>query len=295
MKKQTKIGLVLAAAAVISVSVASLVSARGWAQQGSDWYYVDNNGDYVTETIQSSGNAKFYLGEDGAMVRDYFLEEYDDNTYYFGSNGAMVTNTWVAIDSSIVENQGDYVPDNYWYYFQASGKAMKAASGQMKKAINDTQVALENIVDTLKNTSNGLISASGVVSKETDATGIGVDNVSSAADELANASTSMAQDVSDISMNMTELSSIMERSVESANSLSVASSEIENATDNGNHVVESLADINERSYVEFNAIFEAIDDIKKSGEKISDFVLRGKSGSAAEKYAQSNGFTFIPS
>ena len=32
-----------------------------------------------------------------------------------------------------------------------------------------------------------------------------------------------------------------------------------------------------------------------SGEKISDFVLRGKPGSAAEKYAQSNGFSFIPS
>ena len=137
MKKQTKIGLVLAAAAVISVSVASLVSARGWAQQGSEWYYVDNNGDYVTETIQSSGNAKFYLGEDGAMVRDYFLEDYDDNTYYFGSNGAMVTNTWVAIDSSIVDNTVDYIPDNYWYYFQSSGKAVKGSTTSMKKMTID--------------------------------------------------------------------------------------------------------------------------------------------------------------
>ena len=139
MKKQTKLGLVLAAAAVISVSVASLVSARGWVQNGADWYYVDNNGEYVTDTIQSSGNAKFYLGEDGAMMRDYFLEEYGDsnNAYYFGQNGAMVTNTWVAIESSRVENQEDYVPDNYWYYFQASGKAMKAGSGAIKKTTID--------------------------------------------------------------------------------------------------------------------------------------------------------------
>lgn len=137
MKKQTKLGLVLAAAAVISVSVASLVSARGWVQNGADWYYVDNAGEYVTETIQSSGNAKFYLGEDGTMQRDYFLEEYNNNAYYFGQNGAMVTNTWVAIESSRVENQEDYVPDNYWYYFQASGKAMKAASGNIKKTTID--------------------------------------------------------------------------------------------------------------------------------------------------------------
>ena len=137
MKKQTKLGLVLAAAAVISVSVASLVSARGWVQNGADWYYVDNAGEYVTETIQSSGNAKFYLGEDGTMQRDYFLEDYNGNSYYFGQNGAMVTNTWVAVESSRVENQDEYVPDNYWYYFQASGKAMKGQTAGMKKTTID--------------------------------------------------------------------------------------------------------------------------------------------------------------
>lgn len=137
MKKQTKLGLVLAAAAVISVSVASLVSARGWVQNGADWYYVNNDGEYVTDTIQSSGNSKFYLGEDGAMQRDYFLEDYNENTYYFGSNGAMVTNTWVAIDSTRVGNTDDYIPDNFWYYFQASGKAMKGTGEKGKKATID--------------------------------------------------------------------------------------------------------------------------------------------------------------
>ena len=137
MKRQTKFGLVLAAAAVISVTVASLVCARGWVQNGADWYYVDSNNEYVTETIQASGNAKFYLNENGAMVRDYFLEDYNENTYYFGSNGAMVTNTWVAVDSALVENQDDYVPDNYWYYFQASGKAMKGTSDRVKKTTID--------------------------------------------------------------------------------------------------------------------------------------------------------------
>ncbi len=142
--------------------------------------------------------------------------------------------------------------------------------GVMKKALNDTEDALEQIVGTLRSTSNGLVLASDSVSEGTDATGIGMDNVSSAADDLANASTSMAQDVSDISLNMTELSSIMERSVDSAQSLSDASTKIGEVTDKGNSVVEQLAEINEKSYVEFNAIFEAIDDIKKSGTKISE-------------------------
>lgn len=142
--------------------------------------------------------------------------------------------------------------------------------GVMKQALNDTEEALENIVETLKSTSKGLVNASDTVSRGTDATGVGVDNVSSAADELANASTAMAQDVSDISSNMVELSSIMERSVESAKSLSEASNKIEDVTESGNDVVEELAGINERSFAEFNSIFEAIDEIKKSGAKISE-------------------------
>jgi glucan-binding YG repeat protein len=132
----------LASVALLVVSAASIVSARGWVQQGGNWYYQNADGDFVTETMQNSNNSKFYLGEDGAMVTDYFLEDYGDgaNCYYFGSNGAMVTNTWVAIDPAIVSNQADYVPTVYWYYFGATGKATKAsdnASGGVKKVTID--------------------------------------------------------------------------------------------------------------------------------------------------------------
>lgn len=138
MKKQTKLGLILAAAAVLSVSVASLVSAKGWVQEGGEWYYLDSNEERVTDTIQSSGTSKFYLSaEDGRMMKDYFLEDRDGQNYYFGQNGAMVTSTWVAVNSADVSNQGDYIPDNYWYYFQASGKAMKGGSGAIKKTTID--------------------------------------------------------------------------------------------------------------------------------------------------------------
>ena len=123
MTKQMKFGLVMLATAVLSV--ASLVNARGWVQNGADWFYTDSSNEIVTETIQASGNSKFYLGEDGAMQRDFFLEDYNDATYYFGSNGAMVTNTWVAIDSSMVEDPDDYIPDAYWFYFGGNGKAVK--------------------------------------------------------------------------------------------------------------------------------------------------------------------------
>ena len=141
MKKQTKLAVMLASVALLVVSAASIVSARGWVQQGGNWYYQTNDGEFVTEDIQASGNSKFYLGEDGTMQTDYFLEDFGDsstNTYYFGSNGAMVTNTWVAIDPSIVNNTGDVVPSAYWYYFGATGKAVKAnGSNTLKRTTID--------------------------------------------------------------------------------------------------------------------------------------------------------------
>ena len=189
---------------------------------------------------------------------------------------AVIMTIWVLYVTKLIANSVRVVSDRLikLSQYDLSEDPLKVDSkdelGMMKKALNDTEEALEDIVGTLKATSGGLVTASNTVSEGTSATGTGIDNVSSAADELANASTSMAQDVSDISQNMTELSDIMDRSVNSAKSLADASNKINEVTDKGNNVVEQLAGINEKSYVEFNAIFDAIDDIKKSGEKISE-------------------------
>ncbi len=141
--------------------------------------------------------------------------------------------------------------------------------GKMKKAFNDTQEALKNIIGTLKNTSDGLLNASNTMSTGTQATASGVDGVSSASLDLANTSTAMAQDVTDISSNVAELGSIMERSVSSAAALSEASKEIGNVTKEGNKVVEELADINNKSLSAFQSIFDAISAMEKSAAEIS--------------------------
>ena len=141
--------------------------------------------------------------------------------------------------------------------------------GKMKKAFNDTQDALKNIIGTLKDTSNGLLNASNTMSSGTKATATGVDGVSSASLDLANASTAMAQDVTDINTNMAELGAIMERSVSSAAALSDASNEIGSVSKEGNKVVEELADINNRSLTAFQSIFDAISEVEKSADEIS--------------------------
>lgn len=111
--------------------------AAGWVNDGGDnWMYIDRDGYYITNTIKSSGNDKFYLDDNGMMVRDYLLEDYNEDIYYFDDSGKMVTNTWVAVEPSQVYSQMDNPPTIYLYYFGTSGKAYRAKSGVIRKTID---------------------------------------------------------------------------------------------------------------------------------------------------------------
>ena len=136
MRKQTKLVAVLSAAALLAIG-ASMTSfaAKGWVEEGGQWYYYNNNGDYVSNEWKKSGNNWFWLGDDGAMVTDTLVE--DGNYYYYvNANGAMVTNSWVAVEPGEDDTEDD-APDHYWYYFGANGKAYKAGdSGLSIKTIN---------------------------------------------------------------------------------------------------------------------------------------------------------------
>ena len=136
MRKQTKLVAVLSAVALLAIG-ASMTSfaAKGWVEEGGQWYYYNTNGDYVSNEWKKSGNNWFWLGDDGAMVTDTLVE--DGNYYYYvNANGAMVTNSWVAVEPG-EDNAEDDAPDHYWYYFGANGKAYKAGdSGLSIKTIN---------------------------------------------------------------------------------------------------------------------------------------------------------------
>ena len=131
MRKQTKLVAVLSAAALLAIGASmTSMAAQGWQQEGDDWYYYDNNGDYVTDEWKKSGNNWYYLGDDGYMMKNYLLED-GDNTYYLDGNGVMVTNSWVAYSPE--DDYEDDAPDHYWYYFQANGRAVKQTGSSVKK------------------------------------------------------------------------------------------------------------------------------------------------------------------
>ena len=135
MRKQTKLVAVLSTAALLAIG-ASMTSfaAQGWAEEDGTWVYYDRNGDRVTDKWAKSGNNWYYLDSDGEMAIDTLIED-GDNHYYVDVNGVMASNQWVAIEN---EDAGsDNEPDQWWYYFQANGKALKGP--------DDGKIALKTV------------------------------------------------------------------------------------------------------------------------------------------------------
>ena len=138
MRKQTKLALGLAAAALLAVG-ASMTSfaARGWVAEGDQWYYYDNSGDYVTDKWKSYNGNYFYLGDEGYMLTNELIED-GNNYYYVDANGAMVKNTWVAVPADDSEDQD---VEYRWYYFGSNGKAYRDAD---KKTINGKKYGFDD-------------------------------------------------------------------------------------------------------------------------------------------------------
>ena len=121
-KRQTKWFLIPYAAMALTMGSA-LVSfaATGWAEENGEWVYYNNDGSKATDVFKKSGNNWFYLDSDGNMAKNQLIED-DDNYFYVNSAGAMVTNQWPSIEN---EDSGSDEPDEWWYYFQSNGKAVK--------------------------------------------------------------------------------------------------------------------------------------------------------------------------
>ena len=77
MRKNKRIvGLALAMAMSASTFTA-MAAQTGWVLDGNEWYHYDSDGDMeydVWRTYNNDGN-KYYLGEDGAMLRNEVVED----------------------------------------------------------------------------------------------------------------------------------------------------------------------------------------------------------------------------
>ena len=138
MRKQTKLAVVVSAAALVAIGASmTAMAASGWQQENGQWVYLNSNGDYVYDEWKRSGDNYFYLGSDGYMVTDSLIDD-NGNYYYVDANGAMVKNDWKAV---AVDDSEDQDIDHRWYYFGSTGRAYRSTTGFVKKTIGDKKYA----------------------------------------------------------------------------------------------------------------------------------------------------------
>ena len=115
-KNKLKFGLgiltVLATPIAVNTVVGTEVhAAQGWVQNGSSWYFYNNQGNAVRNAWQ--GN--YWLGADGKMATNTWV---DGGRYYVGSDGLWVKGAQKATE---VNKQGWVQNGSLWnYYYQGN-------------------------------------------------------------------------------------------------------------------------------------------------------------------------------
>ena len=114
--------------------VKDAVKKTGWTQTGNTWYLYDNQGNLVKNAW--SGN--YWLGSDGKMVTNSWV---DDGKYYVGSDGKQVKDAKRATDDkkptedkkpaedkkSDTKKTGWVQTGSVWYHYNNQGELTKNA------------------------------------------------------------------------------------------------------------------------------------------------------------------------
>lgn len=104
MKKKMNLIKIFSFAAILSAGYSMTTLAEdGWVEEENGWAYYEGEGERAVSQ----------------------LLEIDENYYYFGEDGLMVRNQWVAVENM---ETGLDEPEHYWYYFQDNGKAYKRSN-----------------------------------------------------------------------------------------------------------------------------------------------------------------------
>lgn len=116
---------------IMAVSAGSAfvsLAAAGWTKENGTWVYYDKNGSKAENVLKKSGDQWYYLDENGKMATNRLVEVNED-FYYVNKDGIVVTNEWRSVPN---DSPSDGEPDEWWYYFQGNGKAVKKPSGTDK-------------------------------------------------------------------------------------------------------------------------------------------------------------------
>ena len=151
-----------------------VMAANEWIKVGNAWYYTKSNGataknawegnywlgsDGKMATNRWVDNNRYYVGNDGAWIKDYgrktgwqkeggawyyykngsAVRNAWEGNYWLGSDGKMVTNSWVDNNRYYVGNDGAWIKDyrrtgwtkesGVWYYYKDGSRVRNAWEG----------------------------------------------------------------------------------------------------------------------------------------------------------------------
>lgn len=90
----------------------SYMISNDWYEDGSDWYYLSDNGMALKNSWKKLGDKWYYFDFSSVMLKNT-SEMIGSYTYAFSGNGVMLTNRWYK----------DYYGS--WYYLNSNGKSHK--------------------------------------------------------------------------------------------------------------------------------------------------------------------------
>lgn len=88
MKRIIKLMVSLAFVVCVMIGNGMASFAADWEQVGNDWYYRQNDGEYLKNSWVYSNGLNYYLGDDGKMVTGERMVVY--RTCKFDENGALI-------------------------------------------------------------------------------------------------------------------------------------------------------------------------------------------------------------
>lgn len=94
-----------------------------------EWHYLDENGNFVKNSIVRKDGLEFYLDDTGHVYKEGMLNV-NNVTYYFNYFGAKASNCWVKVDPYNIVERTEPIPEYYYYYFDENGKAVKGTTGK---------------------------------------------------------------------------------------------------------------------------------------------------------------------
>ena len=122
--------LVMTAITLTGIDTMTAYAVEGWSREGEEWRYLDQKDQPVQNAWKQSKGAWFYLGTDGVMLRECFVER-GNGLYYVDETGKRIEDAWYYIETE--DGSGH---DTGWYYFGIGGKAFRGTNSPAMKTVD---------------------------------------------------------------------------------------------------------------------------------------------------------------